>query len=190
MCIKHFSKGPDTPPMENIGRKQIKLIWSRAVAAVLSLSLVASWGVVPRDVWGTMEPAASLGFSFKRSEKCVMRKINGIRRRHGLRELSRDPHIGYVSRLHATTMAGTRSVFHDDAFGTRVTNWERLGQNTGAGPGCRSIVRSFMQDPAHKEIILARWRHQGVGIQRSGGLLYVQHIFEAKADPGNVYNVP
>ena len=181
--------------MEKLDRKRLSQIWSRGIVAAVSLCLVASWGSVVRRAPAPgspekMEPAASLGFSFKRSEKCVMRRINGIRRRHGLRELSRDPHIGYVSRLHAVTMAGTRSVFHDDGFGTKVTNWERLGQNTGAGPSCRSIVRSFMHDPAHKVIILGPWRHQGVGIQRSGKLLYVQHIFEAKADPGNVYNVP
>lgn len=180
--------------MNNLVRQHVRARWIRNMSAAASVCLVVSVGSAvrsasPAKVDG-MKPAGAVGFSFKRSEKCVMRRINNIRQRHGLRALDRDPQIGYISRLHAITMAGTGSIFHDDNFGNEVTNWTRLGQNTGRGGSCRSTVRAFMHDPPHREIILGAWRHQGVGVHRAGGVLYVQHIFESKADPGNIYHVP
>jgi uncharacterized protein YkwD len=137
-----------------------------------------------------MEKAGSLDFSFRRKERCVMRRINSIRQNHGRSALQRDGHLGYVARLHAVKIANVLGLFHDDAFGTKVTNWERLGQNTGRGRTCRSVVRAFMSDQVHKDIILGPWRHQGVGISRGAdGRIYVQHIFEARRDPGNVFGV-
>jgi uncharacterized protein YkwD len=180
--------------MSNLERKHVRLIGLKSLGAALSLSLVASLGIAGRAAHvqprSKMKPVLSTGFSFHRSEKCVMRRINRIRRRHGLRALERDPQVGYISRLHAITMARAGSIFHDDNFGNEVTNWYRLGQNTGSGRSCHSVVRAFMHDPAHKAIILGPWRFQGVGIHSSGRTLYVQHIFESRANPGNVYSIP
>jgi uncharacterized protein YkwD len=181
--------------MNNLDRKRVRLIGLKSVAAAATLSAVVISASGSRPVHVTSlerdtKPVSVTGFSFKRVEKCVMHKVNNIRQRHGLRALDRDPQLGYVSRLHAITMANSASVFHDDNFGNLVTNWTRLGQNTGRGGSCRSMVRAFMGDPAHRDIILGPWRHQGVGIHRLNGVLYVQHIFESRADPGNIYHVP
>lgn len=181
--------------MSNLQGQHGHLMGLRSVVTAVALSVVvtATSASLPAQVTslkGTTKPASLTDFSFKRVERCVMRKVNKIRRRQGLRTLHRDPQLGYVSRLHAITMADSGSVFHDDNFGNLVTNWSRLGQNTGRGRSCRSVVRAFMNDAVHKAIILGPWRYQGVGIYRSGGKNYVQHIFESRADPGNIYHIP
>lgn len=129
-------------------------------------------------------------WEFKASERCLMRKINQARRSRGLRALDWDRQIGYVARRHAAAMAAGRGVWHDGALGEKVTRWRRLGQNTGRGGKCRSVFRSFMRSSKHRDNILGRWRHLGVGTTWAGGDLYVQQVFESRRDPGNVYNYP
>jgi uncharacterized protein YkwD len=130
------------------------------------------------------------GFRFNRAERCFMRKINNARAKHGLGPASSDPQLGYVARLHAKEIARAQSVYHDNEFGQKVTNWYRLGQNTGRGMSCRSVHRAFMQDPTHKEIVLGPWNFIGVGISSYNGRVYVQQLFESSRNPGNIYNTP
>ncbi len=165
---------------------------------LLALSLAATmWlmhvmpssdALVPSDGGADSLPSGRYGFS--RSEKCFMKRINAARRSHGLRALDWDRHIGYVARRHAYSMASAGSAYHDYQLGQKVTRWRRLGQNTGRGGECRRIFRSFMHSSTHRANIFGRWRHIGVGTRWSGGLLYVQQIFESRLNPGNIYNYP
>jgi hypothetical protein len=138
-----------------------------------------------------VKPSSATSFVFTRGDRCVMTRVNKIRHRHGLRRLRKDPQLGFVAHLQAVKIAKAESYFHDTNFGSEVTNWQTLGQNTGGGKNCRGAIKAFMSDPAHRKIILGPWRYQGASVKRgANGLLYVQHIFEAKANPGNIYNIP
>ena len=130
------------------------------------------------------------GYAFKRSEVCLMKRINRARRSHGMSGLSWDKQMSYVARRHANSMAARRAVYHDYAVGQKITRWRRLGQNTGRGRRCKGIFRSFMHSSAHRANIFGRWRHVGVGTYRAGGRLYVQQLFESRRNPGNVYSYP
>ncbi len=130
---------------------------------------------------------ASGRFSFSKPERCFMRKINLQRRAKGLRSLAWDRDLGYVARRHARQIGAERSLRHDYNYGTEITGWRRLGQNTGRGGGCDSLFAAFMRSSSHRHNILGRWRFMGVGVQRAGGRMYVQQVFEWKANPGNVY---
>lgn len=129
-------------------------------------------------------------YSFKRAEKCFMRKINRKRAQHGLRRLERDRQLGYVARGHARSMARNSWVWHDGALGRKVTNWRTLGQNVGSGPRCRRLFRSFWNSSTHRRNILGRWRFIGVGTEWRNHRLYVHQVFEYRRNPGNVYNYP
>lgn len=133
---------------------------------------------------------ASSGFTFKRTERCLMRKINRVRVRHGLGRLSRDRQLAYVARKHAGSMASARGVWHDPNVGSEVTRWRRLGQNTGRGRSCKSLTRAFMNSQTHRSHILGNFRFFAVGVQRAGGRVYVQELFESHRNPGNIYNYP
>lgn len=133
---------------------------------------------------------ASSGWSFSRAEKCLMRKTNNRRAGNGRRKLSWDKQLGYVARRHARYMASNRTVVHDGNLGSKVTRWRALAQNSGSAGGCRRVFRAFWNSSGHRSNILARWRHMGVGVDRAGGKVWVQHIFERRRDPGNIWNKP
>jgi uncharacterized protein YkwD len=156
---------------------------------VLIVALVdQSSGPVARDL--RIRPTAT-SFSFNEKELCIMERVNKIRERHGLNKLRKDPQVGYVARVHAGVIAAGRAIFHDDSFGAKLTNWTRAGQNTGRSSSCKLMVRAFMHDPVHKEIILGPWRWQGAGVKKGrDGKLYFQHLFTAGGDPGTTLRMP
>lgn len=166
------------------------VILSAVVLVVVLLLVVGTpWDTAPRRL--EVRNASGSSYSFYRAEKCVMRRVNAIRHRQGLSRLRSDLQLGYVSRLQARKIARARSLFHDADFGNRITRWYSLGQNTGRGRTCRAAVRAFAHSPVHREIILGPWKFHGVGTKRGkDGRLYVQHIFESRSNPGNIYNVP
>lgn len=133
---------------------------------------------------------AGTTWRFSHSERCFMRKINRCRARHGRRRLERDKQLGVVARRHARRMARSRAVYHDDRIGRKVTRWIRLGQNTGMGGTCRRLFRAFWRSSRHRSNILGRWRYLAVGARRRGRRLYVQQIFEARRNPGNIWHYP
>jgi uncharacterized protein YkwD len=133
---------------------------------------------------------SSSGWSFSRVEKCLMRKTNDRRASNGRRKLSWDKQLGYVARRHARYMSGNRTVVHDGNLGNKVTRWRALGQNSGSAGGCRRVFRAFWNSSGHRSNLLARWRHMGVGVDRAGGKVWVQHVFERRRDPGNIWNKP
>jgi uncharacterized protein YkwD len=137
----------------------------------------------------TIKPAAS--FSFNNRELCLMERINKVRARHGLNKLRKDPQVGYVARVHAITIARAGTIFHDATFGQKLTNWSSAGQNTGRSRTCQLMVRSFMHDQVHKDVILGPWRWQGAGVKKGrDGKFYFQHLFTSGGDPGTTLNMP
>ena len=165
------------------------IIVACVAAMVMGAAPIAGAVVVAEDPVLTGGLTAG-GYAFKRSEVCLMKRINRARRSRGMSGLSWDKQMSYVARRHANSMAARRSVYHDYAVGQKITRWRRLGQNTGRGRRCRGIFRSFMQSSAHRANIFGRWRHLGVGTYRAGGRLYVQQLFESRRNPGNVYSYP
>ena len=84
---------------------------ARAFARVLTLlaSFVLIVHVIPA---GAVEPemgrvAGDLGgrWGFNKQERCIMNKINRVRRNKGLRALRADKQVGVVARRHAKSMA-------------------------------------------------------------------------------------
>lgn len=163
--------------------------WKLLLIALICGALgIASSPVV--DISEESRSLGTSGYSFKRSERCLMRKVNNVRARYGLRRLSRDKQLGYVARMHAENMSNSGNVYHDSRVDEKVTRWWRLGQNTGRGESCRSLMRAFMNSRSHRDQILGRFRFMGFGTQKRGGRIYVQQLFESRRDPGNIYNYP
>jgi len=152
---------------------------------VLALVLVAApSGQVLREA----EPVAR--YSFSKSERCFLKKINSMRRRHGKSALNWDKQLGYVARRHARSMASNGSIYHHPNLGRRVTRWNRLGENVGRGSSCKSLFKAFKRSSGHRSNLLGRWRHMGVGVEKRGGNVFVMHVFESRRNPGNTYHYP
>ena len=175
--------------------KRAHLLASRTIALVLAASCVVLMTAPVvygqrKDVPSAERTMVDGGWSFNRVEHCLMRKINSARARHGLRRLSADKQLAFVARKHARGMAATGSIYHDGDMSREITRWRRLGQNTGRAGGCRRAFRAFMRSSIHRSNILGRWRFMGVGVERRGGRVFVQQVFESRVDPGNVYHYP
>src|ERR687895_262409 len=56
-------------------------------------------------------------YRWKRSENCLMHKINTKRAHRGLRRLDWDKQLGYVARDHARDLASVRGLWHDSQLG-------------------------------------------------------------------------
>jgi len=166
-----------------VPRFQLALILGSAVVVALSL-LPAT----PKASLWESEPIGK--YSFTKSERCFLRKINNLRHRNGRHRLDYDKQLGYVARRHARGMSKNGSIYHDGDLGSTVTRWRRLGQNVGVGGGCKSLFKAFKNSSAHRSNILGKWKYMGVGLDRRGGRMYVMHVFQSKRNPGNIYHYP
>ncbi len=183
---------------------------NRALARTsLAASLVIALGGSGAVSLASVAPSASVGqalgdqrvapagrsrgkWHWNTGERCMMRLINRQRARRGLKRLRWDRQLSFVGRKHAKAMAATgRGIWHDPYLYRRVTNWKRIGQNTGAGARCHKLFWTFWRSPAHRRNILSHWSYVGVGsVLRRGRGLYVQQIFESSRNPGNVFRSP
>lgn len=165
---------------------------ARALTMLVSFGLIVSMGSV-----GAVEPVgnstSALGggrWDFNKQERCIMNKINRVRRNKGLSALRADKQVGVVARRHAQSMAANYSVFHDSNMDSEITQWKSLAQNSGAAGSCKRAFWAFMRSASHRANILGRWRHMGVGVDKRNGRVFVQQVFEWRYDPGNVYRYP
>jgi hypothetical protein len=164
-----------------------KSIWLTGLVALLVSLIPSPVSGADLDAGGD---AGGSRYRFRRTERCLMRKINRARSRYGLSRLDRDKQLGYVARRHARRMASSQAVYHDDGVGWKVTRWRRIAQNSGAGAHCRSLARAFFNSSSHRANILGPYRFFGIGTKWCGGRLYAQQLFESRRDPGNVYHYP
>jgi hypothetical protein len=76
-------------------------------------------------------------------------------------------------------MARTKRLSHSTGLGTKVSGWQRLGENVGRGPTLQEIETAFMASPSHRENILdPGFTQLGVGVTYDGkDYLYVAVIF-------------
>ena len=156
----------------------------------LAVASAVAFPVAPVGAAELEKATGASNWQFSSVEQCFMERINDRRASNGKGRLSWDKQLGYVARRHAQRIAGARTIAHDYNMGEEITRWNRLGQNTGGGRGCKSLARSFWNSSTHRANILGTWRHIGVGVASSGGRIYVQQIFESRRDPGNIYSYP
>ena len=164
---------------------------TRALSVLAGLTMLASvspLGAV--DASGQVLEAVGGKWNFNRAEQCLMHKINKARSRKGMSRLNWDKHLGVVARRHAKAMAANFSVFHDYNMEDEITHWRALGQNSGSGASCKKLFWAFMRSSGHRSNIFGRWKYMGVGVEKRGGKVFAQEVFEWRYDPGNVYRYP
>ena len=156
------------------------------------VTTLLSAGLVLGGVAGTSPSEARRSrYYFKDVERCMMKKINNRRMKHGRRKLEWDRQLSFVARRHAQRMARHRTIFHDRRLGNKITRWRRLGDNVGTSrDGCKRLFRAFWRSSSHRHNILGHWRFVGVGSEKRHGRLFVHHVFESRRNPGNIYTYP
>jgi uncharacterized protein YkwD len=152
----------------------------RFTLAVFAAAVAAA----PQDA----TPAAGRLIAAARLEDQVAKRVNLVRRRHGLRPLRESRGLAAAARRHSRDM-GMKGYFeHDSASGTAF--WRRIERNYAsrgfgrwevgeniawntARANAAAVVRQWMGSPTHRANILSRsWRELGLGayrVRRAGG---------------------
>ncbi|HET9772334.1 MAG TPA: CAP domain-containing protein [Acidimicrobiia bacterium] len=96
-----------------------------------------------------------------------------------LRALSTAEDIQRFAQQRAEEMARSGKLAHTVGLGSKISGWQRLGENVGRGPTLQEIQTAFMASPSHRENILDPGFTQiGVGVTSDGkDYLYVAVIF-------------
>ena len=163
---------------------------SRGAALLITAFVVVLTLIVTMVIHGPVAGAGEPRYRLNGLEKCMIKKINGARARHGLRRLDTDKQIAYVARRHARTMARRNVVFDDANLPSKVTRWRSLAANDGEGPSCRRTFKALMHDSAHRANIMGNYNFVGVGTHKRGRWVFVSQIFEWRRNPGNRWHYP
>jgi hypothetical protein len=104
---------------------------------------------------------------------------NADRAANRLRALSPAADLQSLAQQRADQMARSGQLAHTQNLGSKVSGWQRLGENVGRGPALQDIETAFMNSPTHRENILdPSFTQIGVGVTFDGGkYFYVAVIF-------------
>ncbi len=152
------------------------------LAAVVAMS-VAVGALTP----ATTASAGARCYRYKESEKDFAAKINTARGLAGVGRLQLDKQLSRVARKHTWEMNKSNTLSHTPSgkLAWRVTRWNHLGENVGAGQSVTSLHQAFMNSPSHRSNILDRdYRHVGIGVYEDDNYMWVTVVFESHRDPG------
>ena len=140
-----------------------------ACSAVICCCAVLAW----QPAVATADRAARLD----RTERKVVRIVNRIRARHGLRRLRASRSLARAASAHSSDMLRRDFLGHSSSDGTpmsmrvrRYTGARWIGESIAALSGrrtARRVVRMWMHSPPHRAVLLAHaGRRIGVGKRR------------------------
>ncbi len=156
----------------------------RAVIGITTAALFAGFSPA---VTATAQTSQGGCWEVKGAERGFAKRINDVRGVAKRGTLRLDPELSRAARLHTREIAKQDKLYHtpSDKLGWRVTRWNHLGENVGAGQTVTSLHQAFMNSPAHRSNVLDRdYRHVGVGVTKDKNYMWVTIVFEARRDPG------
>lgn len=161
----------------------LKVLRIACASALLATLLITFPGI---------KATAGSCWSWGTKEKKLARRTNGARQNHGKAPLTLDPELSKVAKVHSREMAKRNKLYHTpgETLAKRVTRWRRLGENVAYGSRVKQMHRMFMRSSTHRDNILGRYRHFGIGIKRSGGRLWTTVVFSSRRNPGTTLSMP
>jgi uncharacterized protein YkwD len=157
---------------------------AKAPRLCITLAVAAAVAAAPQDA----TPAPGRLIAAARLEDQVAKRVNLVRRWHGLRPLRESRGLAAAARRHSREM-GVKGYFeHDSASGAAF--WHRIERSYGsrgfghwevgeniawntARATAADVVRQWMHSPPHRANMLSRsWRELGLGayrVRRAGG---------------------
>ena len=154
------------------------------LAVLLALTLSSCTpGAIAAVSQATSAPAAPAGLNAE--EARFVDLLNAERARAGLGALTVHNGATAVARGWAAELARRGSLDHNPDIARQVeanvtTAWVRIGENLGSGGDVDSVHRALMASPTHRRNILeGAFDLVGVGVVRSGGVLWMCMVFVA-----------
>ena len=104
---------------------------------------------------------------------------NADRTANGLKALATAADLQSQAQQHAADMARAGVLAHTTNLGSKISGWQRIGENVGRGPKLTDIETAFMASPSHRENILdPAFSQIGVGVVFDGKeYFYVSVLF-------------
>lgn len=152
------------------------------------------------------EPLLALGVRVSEEESTeppILRAINALRRRSGLRALRLSRPLAAAGDAHARALAATGQFTHDWPDGRRFDSWIpryfrggsrrewSVGENllwTDGTLDAEQVVEAWLDSPGHRRILLTPgWRELGVGVVRAvgaGGVYGGRNVYVVAAEFG------
>lgn len=156
-------RGEALSPTEGLLVRRRNGLLSLLTAIALAAPLVAAG---PSSAQADTTPAAYL-----------VQRINTARVNHGLSPLRVSADLATYARAHSATMSGRRTLFHTGNFQV-LCCWSSISENVAFNDTARAAHRALMRSPHHRANILdPSKRAVGVGVVRSGGLLWITQLF-------------
>jgi uncharacterized protein YkwD len=137
------------------------------ISSLVALLLTSAWA-----------PAEADAHTHQRAR--VLRLVNDVRARHGLKRLDLNRKLSRYATRHSRRMSEQRRLFHSTDLGSRLRTYKASwwGENLAYGGKLYPIVRAWMNSPSHRVNILnRRFRKTGIGVVRVGGRFWVTQIF-------------
>lgn len=107
----------------------------------------------------------------------LVQRINAARAAHGLAALRVSADLSSNARAHSASMSGRRTLFHTGDFQV-LCCWSSISENVAYNATARGAHRGLMRSPHHRANILdPAKRAVGIGVVRSGGLLWITQLF-------------
>jgi uncharacterized protein YkwD len=157
--------------------------WIVAVGCLISASLA------PTTVFA-LDPGATAPPKIETLEGEMVRRVNEVRRQHGLPPLKHDPALGKTARDYSCLMADERFLSHESPRGGTLADraresgklfrviGENLAMNVNAREPLAAALRGWMKSRTHRDNILGpEYTETGVGICRRDTAFYFTQIF-------------
>jgi len=94
---------------------------------------------------------------------------NAERVSRGLRALSTASDLQSLAQQRANQMAQSGVLAHTVNLSSKVSGWQKIGENVGRGPALQDIETAFMNSPEHRDNILdPAFSQLGVGVTWDG----------------------
>jgi len=94
---------------------------------------------------------------------------NAERVSRGLRALSTASDLQALAQQRANQMAQSGVLAHTVNLSSKVSGWQKIGENVGRGPALQDIETAFMNSPEHRDNILdPAFSQLGVGVTWDG----------------------
>lgn len=105
--------------------------------------------------------------------------VDEVRQLAGKGSMSLSDRLSKKARRHSKRMARSNRLFHSNLHRLLSKNGRRVGENVGYGSDPGSLLRSFLNSPAHAQNLLGSWSRTGVGIVKRRGRIWITQIFKS-----------
>src|SRR5688500_19860113 len=101
-------------------------------------------------VFGVVTTARATTSAEAQTESDFLSRTNADRAANGVGPLRIAGDLVDLARRHSAEMAASNSIYHTSNLGSRVQNWQKVGENVGRGSNVDVVEQAFMNSPSHR----------------------------------------